>query len=404
MQPQRTQEADMGSRFQLRITLLIACAVLLAAPATAQNVTVGDDEALSIKGFINVTLFAQDQKFSFGNGSNAEFPAPPEAATDPWFIDGDVRNSRLTLAWGGPKLENEWKLNGVMDFHGGFNGTGAFSDEQPTPRLRLAYLDLVKGKTTWRFGQAWSPIFGNIAQSYSHVAFPLGYGGGGQIGWRFPGIFMYRDTTGADSKVKTKLTAAIMSNSWNGPGDNLSSGSAGEASFGPQVELRYDWEAKSWSAYVVGHYDQKDMSGAGASAPDDSLDGTAIQVGAKWRSGKFSVQGNLYEGKAIGSLFGNITQFADITGWGGWVQGGYDFNKRWSGYLFYGIDDPDDDDVLTNVGATGRTLNSMYVASVMYNLSRYGFNVEYLHDTLESGPDGTETDGNQIAASFIYKF
>ena len=213
----------MSSRIRFRLPLLIACVLLVATAASAQNVTVGDGETLTIKGFINVSLFAQDQKFSFGNGTNAEFPAPPEATNDPWMLDGDVRNSRLTLAWGGPKLENEWKLNGVleMDFHGGFNGTGAFSDEQPIPRLRLAYMDLVKGKTTWRFGQAWTPLFGNVAQSYSHVAFPLGYGGGGNIGWRFPGVFMYRDTTGADAKIKTKLSAAVMSGSWNGPGDNL---------------------------------------------------------------------------------------------------------------------------------------------------------------------------------------
>lgn len=396
----------MRSGIQLRVPLLFICALFVATGVLAQNVTVGDDEALSIKGFINVSLFAQDQKFSFGNGTNAEFPTPPEAETDPWFIDGDVRNTRLTLAWGGPKLENDYKLNGVVeiDFHGGFNGTSAFADEQATPRMRLAYLDLVKGKTTWRFGQAWSPVFGNIPASYSHVAFPLGYGGGGVIGWRFPGVFMYRDTTGADSKIKTKLTAGIMSGSWNGPGDVTSSGSAGEASFGPQVEVRYDWEAKNWSLYAAGHYDQKDLSGAGAEKPDDSLDGTAIEVGAKWRAGAFSVQGNAYQGTAVAHIFGNITQFGDVSGWGAWTQLGYDFNKRWTGYVYYGVDDPDDEDVFESIGAAGRTHNEMYVLSLMYNVGRYGFNVEWLHDTLESGLAATETDGNQIAASVIYKF
>jgi hypothetical protein len=396
----------MSSRIQFRVPLLIACVLLVAAAASAQNVTVGDDETLSIKGFINVTLFAQDQKFSFGQGQNAEFPAPPEQVDDPWILDGDVRNSRLTLAWGGPKLENDYKVNGVveLDFHGGFNGTGAFSDEQPTPRLRLAYLDLVKGKNTFRFGQAWTPIFGNVAQSYSHVGFPLGYGGGGQIGWRFPGVFWYRDMTGTDSKIKTKFTAAVMSGSWNGPGDNTSSGSAGEASFGPQVEARYDWETKTWGLYVAGHYDKKDLTGAGSAHPNDSLDGTALEVGGKWRSGPFSVTANVYQGKAIGQIFGNITQFADISGWGGWAQLGYDFNKRWTGYFFYGMDDPNDDDVIKGVGNAGRTMNTMYVASLMYNLSRYGFNLEYLYDTLESGPSSTKTNGTQIATSFIYKF
>lgn len=395
----------MVSRFQVRVLLVIGI-LLVAGMAAAQNVSVGDDETLKISGFINVTLFAQDQKFAFGNGQNAEFPVPPEAEVDRWFMDGDVRNTRLTLAWGGPKLENEVKLNGVveMDFHGGFNGTGAFSDEQPTPRLRLAYMDLVRGKNTWRIGQAWSPMFGNFATSYSHVGFPLGYGSAGDVGWRFPGIFFYRDMSAADATVKSKFTAAVMSGSWSGPGDNLSSGSAGEASFGPQIELRYDWTGKTWGTYVVGHYDNKDLSGAGAEAADDSLDGTAIEFGANYKTGAFSIKGNAYYGTAIGQQFAHITQFGDITGWGGWVQLGYDFTPRWTGYLFYGMDDPDDDDVFAAVGNSGRTQNTMAVASVMYNLSRYGFNLEWMIDELESGTSATKTRGNQIAASFIYKF
>lgn len=386
--------------------LLTICILLVAGPASAQNVTVGDDQTLSIKGFINVSLFAQDQRFAFGNGTNAQFPVPPQTEVDEWILDGDVRNTRLTLAWGGPKLENEMKINGVieMDFHGGFNGTGAFSDEQPTPRLRLAYFDLVKGKNTWRFGQAWSPIFGNFATSYSHVAFPLGYGGAGDIGWRFPGIFYYRDISEADAPIKTKFTAAVMSGSWNGPGDNLNSGSAGEATFGPQVELRFDWAAKAWSAYVVGHYDQKDLSGAGASRPDDDLDGTALEIGAKYKTGAFSIQGNAYYGKAIGHQFGQITQFGDIASWAGWVQLGYDFTPRWSGYVFYGMDDPDDDDVLAALGEAGRLQNTMSALSVMYNVGRYGFNAEWIMAELESGSAATKTDGNQLALSFIYKF
>lgn len=396
----------MRVKFVTAAVVLAICTFLVPGLALAQNVTVGDGESLTIKGFINVSLFAQDQKFSFGNGTNAEFPTPPEGTTDPWMLDGDVRNSRLTLAWGGPKLENEWKLNGVleMDFHGGFNGTGAFSDEQPTPRLRLAYLDLVKGKTTFRIGQAWTPLFGNVAQSYSHVAFPLGYGGGGDIGWRFPGVFMYRDTTREGSTVKTKLSAAIMSGSWSGPGDNLNSGSAGETSFGPQLELRYDWETKDWGMYVVGHYDKKDLTGAGAAQPNDSLDGRALEFGLKWRSGPVSMQGNIYHGTAMGNNFAAITQFGDISGWGGWAQVGYDFNKRWAGYVFIGTDDPNDDDVLAAIGNAGRVANTMYAASLMYNLSRYGFGLEYLHDVLETGPTATKTSGNQISTSFIYKF
>ena len=38
-------------------------------------------------------------------------------------------------------------------------------------------------------------MFGETPVSLTHIAFPLGYGASGKIGWRFPGIFLYHDLT-----------------------------------------------------------------------------------------------------------------------------------------------------------------------------------------------------------------
>ena len=403
-----TEARKITSPMPLVAAIATLCLLTWSAAAIAQDVQLGGKAKLTIKGFISATYFAQNQNFAFGNGQNAEFPLPPEFSTDKWFFDGDVRNTRLTLAFTGPEVK-KLKFGATLeaDFFGGFNGAGAFSDEQPNPRLRLAFIDVIRGKTTFRLGQQWSPLFGNVPKSLTHVAFPLGYGSAGDVGWRFPGLYIYHNLGAADASVKKKVSFAVMRGSWSGPGNNLDSGSAGNASFGPQIELRFDFNGKTggsgaWGFYVVGHWDEKDLSGANATAPNDSLNGTAVEIGASYSQGAFSIQGNAYTGTAIGQQFGHITQFGDISGWGAWIQPGVKFNSELSGYLFFGLDDPDDADVFA--AGQSRLKNQMIAASVQWASGPYAFGVEWLHATLTSGAAGTKTDGDQISASAMYKF
>jgi hypothetical protein len=393
------------ARMRFRASVLVFSLLGWSVVVSAQNVSTGA-EGLTVKGFVNATAFLENQNFTFGNGQNAEFPNPPQTKTDRWFLDGDVRNTRLTLSFAGPKLDNDMKVGATVeaDFFGGFNGTGGFSNAQEIPRLRLGYVDLVRGKTTIRIGQAWSPMFGNVALSYSHIAFPLGYGAAGDVGWRFPGLYIYHDVS-----PSMKFTLGVFRNTWNGPGNNVDSGSAGQASTLPQIEARVDWNGKkganTWSSYVVGHVDKKDLSGAGVKSANDSLTGWAAEFGAKLTSGAFMIQGNAYTGKAIGQQFGQISQFGDIKSWGAWAQGGYSFTKRWAGYVFVGMDKPKKADVIA--AKQPRSKNQMVVPSLMYNVGPYGFNVEWLHDrvtTVAATGAETNTKGDQIAASVIYKF
>lgn len=401
----------MDSRIR-RTAVAVAVASALALPgvASAGEVKTGTAEGLTVKGFIIATLFMNDANFAFSNGQAAEWPTA-ERSTDEWTLGGDVRNTRVTLAFNGPDAAN-MKFGGTIefDFFGGFNATGAFSDEQQTPRLRLAYVDVTRGKTTFRVGQAWSPMFGYVPASPAHVAFPLGYGTG-KIGWRFPGLFVYHDFGGSDT-LKTKLSLAMMRGSWDTPGNNLNDNGAGEAGT-PQFEARLDFTGKNWSAFIVGHYDSKDCDGPGDSLPnacagttDDSLDGTAVQAGAKFNVGAFSLQLQGYTGTAVGNQFAAITQFGDISSKGGWIQGSYKFNPNWAGHLFYALDDPDDDDVIAAGGSRGK--NEQIAASVMYSNGPYVLGVEWLNASLTpasiSGPSPSSIDGNQVSFSVWYKF
>lgn len=390
-----------------------------AAPPPAPTVNTANKGTLTVKGFVIASLYAQDANFAFGNGQSAEFPTG-EYSTDKTTYGGDVRNTRLTLDWKGPEVANGAKFGGLveMDFFGGFTG-GAFTDEQPNPRLRLAYVDVTKGDTTIRIGQAWSPFFGNVPASPTHVAFPLGYGSAGMVGWRFPGLFVYHNFS-----KNTKLTLAAMRGSWNDSSVTFGNG-AGESGT-PQLEARLDFAAGPLNLYVVGHYDQKDCNLVGDTSSNvcgygytkDTLDGTAVEVGAKATFGKFSLAGNVYQGTAIGNQFGHITQFADISGWGGWLQGSLKFTPQWSANLFYGMEKPDSGDVFASIAPPGtgvaraRGENEMIAASVVYSSGPYVFGVEWLNDKVtmagktSAGLEASDISytGNQLSFSAWYKF
>jgi len=421
----------------VRVTVLAACAVFWVASMRAQA---PPGEGLVIRGFISATMFAQDQNFAFGNGQNTEWPVPPEFTKDRWFYGGDVRNTRLIFAFNGPKVAptSDWRVGALLeaDFFGGFNGTGAFSGQQPTPRLRLAYADIGNGRTTIRIGQFWSPLFGlssNAATnvlpvSTSHLAFPLGYGSG-LPGWRFPGIFLYQALTPKSAPVNAELQLAVMRGSWDrcfggtangecstGTNSNINELSAGNAGF-PQVEARLNLSGKvengTWGVYAVGHWDQKDLSGANASTRNDKLDGKIGEFGARLQLGGFLIHGAVYTSKAAGQQFTALTQFGDIKSTGGWAQIGYDFTPNWGLYGFYALDDPKDKDAIRAAPTSARLKNEIWTGMLRWKTGPYALGLEYLNAKLDSrGPatppaTGTvqlKTKGNELALSVLYNF
>ena len=379
----------------------------------AQNVSTGGKETLKIKGFISTTFFGQNQGFGFGNGQNAEWATAPEYTDNRWFFGGDIRNTRLTMVFNGPEITNDWKVGGVLEFDafGGFNGAGAFSAEQPTPRVRLAYLDVVKDNFTLRLGQAWTPLFGNVPVSLSHIAFPLGYGNAGDVGWRFPGIYLYYKFASEGSSTSFDIAGAAFEGSWSGPGNNVNFETAGNSG-SPQFEVRLNLESKFsggtvFKAYVVGHYDSKNLNGINAPTTS-SLTGTAGEFGASVNTNGFLLQGNVYTGKNIGQQFGQITQIqavnSDLSSTGGWAQIGYAFPSGWGIYGFYGTESVDKAQALAAIGNGARLKNNLFDFMLRYETGPFGMGLEYLQSTLTYGPAESTTTGKQIALSAIYHF
>jgi len=388
---------------------LAVLAALVSSALSAQTVSIGKDMSLVFRGFLSATAFAQDQDFMFGNGQNAEWPVPPETTVDRWFGGADVRNTRLGLVFNGPCIGGAWRVNGniEMDFFGGNNGTGAFAGQQPVPRLRLGYIEVTNGSTTIQIGEQWSLLWGNLPVSVAHLAFPLGWAGGGLIGWRYPGIFFGQKLTPKDAPVAVDVQVAVLSGNWNGPDATTNFDTAGNGSW-PQVELRFNVSGKAgdvaWSGYVVGHVDEKDLSGPGDSEPNDKLTGSAVEIGAKAQIGPVLVQGNVYSGHAIGQEFASINQFGRIQSDGAWAQVGYDFTPHWGLYGFWGFDDPKDSDVLSAFGDAARLKNVMYAGMFRWRSGPFSVGLEYLHAKLTSGPDRTPTNGQQLSLSGLFNF
>src|SRR5438445_10319890 len=127
----------------MRSTLLCWLAVVaaLSTPALAQDVKTTQGVSITLRGIVDATFFADDALFQLGGGQKANYVV---AERPKWVHGGDARNTRFTVALAGPEVSKGWRGNATaeLDFFGTFVGAGAFSDEQPQPRLRLAYADL----------------------------------------------------------------------------------------------------------------------------------------------------------------------------------------------------------------------------------------------------------------------
>jgi hypothetical protein len=416
--------------------LLAAVLSTPTVPALAQQpspeVRGGAQSSLTLRGFVNAVAFLQDAAFGSGNGGNAAW-VTNDPTTNQWILSGDVRATRVGIDFRGPPIGGGWSGGGSVeiDFFGGFPGAGATSDEQPVPRLRIAFADLTRGGTTLRIGQFWNPLFGYVPVSVTQLAFPPGIGSAGIVGWRFPGIFVYQNLTDAQAPVRAQLQLAALRGSWDGPGANLDHLSAGETSGFPQLQGRLELSGRAtgglaWGAYAVGHYDRKDLRpyGTDAVAPGqaETLEGSAVAAGLRLVPGPLTLHGNIYTGRAIGQNLGHITQFGDIRGWGGWAQAGFAFTPSINGWFFYGIDNPDTDDVRATIAAPldqpgfrergARTQNQRLTALLRYSSGPYHIGVEWLRaetdwSTRALGQPGFQDrtrTGNQYALGVVYSF
>jgi hypothetical protein len=84
--------------------------------------------------------------------------------------------------------------------------------------------------------------------------------------------------------------------------------------------------------------------------------------------------------------------------------------ENWSAWLFFGMDDPDDDDVRTEIPGDGRLRNQTTSALVRYSMGPYALGVEWMQARTDwalqgsSLAESTRRTANQFALSVFYAF
>ena len=126
--------------FRRRFAGAALLGLLLPIQMHAQEVKAGSPVSVTVRGILSASFFAQDALFGLGNGQKAQY-VQEDFTDDEWWHGGDARSMRLTLGITAPDVIGDWRANGTfeMDFFGPFASGGNFGDEQPLPRLRLAY-------------------------------------------------------------------------------------------------------------------------------------------------------------------------------------------------------------------------------------------------------------------------
>jgi hypothetical protein len=400
---------------QIQMQASAPAPVAVPAPSSAPTFTSAPGLSLAFHGFIDATAFSQSRSYTFGNGQNAEYPVPGSGGS----LSGvDIRNTRFMVDLTGAKVAGDWTGGAhlEMDFFGGNNGTGAYAQQQPIPRLRQAYMVLSNPTTgsTIKIGQQWDLMFplDDLPDSLSHIAFPLGYGAG-VIGWRFPGITWQQDLNHGSTGPAWQLSVGAFEGSWNGPGSTTNYLTAGNAGFRPQLEAKLRVEQKGqWMLFAAAHYSQIDLAGVGGQEPtpvERSFTSTAYELGGSWTPGQWIFKSVLYKGNGIGQIFGDLSQFGDIADTGGFGSVGYRFTPNWSANATYAMSKPDTKDVTTWLGhgSTGLLKSRQVAGNIQYSVGDYAFALEWIHNMLNTTTNGinrTSTSGNQVDLSAFYKF
>lgn len=440
----------MGIKVLVTATFLAWAAPAVAqAPAKEAPKSPPSPFTFAFKGFISGSLYAQDAVL-LGAGQGALIAAEaggptgvrPQPAHDRLVLAGDVRQSRLNFSVKGPAVLGGAIPTGVveLDFFGGYSG-GNFGDESVFPRLRLAYIDAAWPSSTLRVGQFHNLVIGFLPASAGHIGFPYAYGSG-LVGWRSPGVtFLHKRSMG---NVNVELGLQMNRNSWN---DAIAAGGSGQAvcgsdqappaqncapygmSFGeaglPQFEARVAltsgtrpaawplFPAGDWAIFLSGHWDQKDISGVGASSPGGELTTLVAQGGARASIGPVHLMVHGWMGKNAGSLLGNLIQtqsataFKDVNAFGAFAQVGYSLTDQLAVWAYLGTERPDE--VQAIEAKFSRLQNTTATGMISYKDGPYALGLEWIHYwTRHNNAAAPQLSGtvsaNQVISSVTYFF
>jgi hypothetical protein len=306
-------------------------------------------------------------------------------------FNATLRESRFGLRYE-HKIFNDAKLTGVFEFDL-MGGKPAFPNAVNADifRVRLAYGRIDWANDSLEAGQDWAVFAPLNPTSLASYGIP-GFSTSGNLWNRMPQI-RYEHREGEKSKLI--FTAALLDPN---AGDNSGNPAfrvigLGERGSLPAFETRLGFttpsHGKESSSGVSGHYSRLlgvigDPDGASLRSPIDSY---GVNADANvWLSSGFRITGEVFHGRALGILSGNIAQSAvviagrarGINSTGGWFElhgeapTGYQGSlKNLSMNLGYGIENNRDEDLLVGMRKRNQTymINSQYKFSPNFTLA-----------------------------------
>jgi len=293
----------------------------------------------------------------------------------------NARHSRIGVKIGGGEFGDNGQVNGLieMDFAGGFPNSGTAA-RQPIPRLRHAWVELVKPSWSLRLGQDWGLISGPFPSTASFVV----GAGKGNLWMRFPQI---KFTTG-----KGRVKAAFSVNrpiAGNIKYDDFAGGDFdvvgdGERSGRPWFMGRLWINCKRGGVSVMGHVGWEKIINTAVS--DDMTSSYSVAAEGRLAMGKIALTAKGFTGKNLNTYLGGIFQGYRVQGneiigirsTGGWAQAKLSLSPTLSSTVGGGLEAINEDDLVDNM----RSKNSWFFMNLAKKVSsRVTFMVEAEHLT-----------------------
>lgn len=327
----------------------------------------------------------------------------PDAEGEPSF-HLDVKSSRFGLNGSGPDvclgacLASKFKLE--VDFQGAF-----VTENKASVLLRHAYWELRGPRFSVLAGQTWDVI---SPLNPGMLMYTVGWGGG-NIGYR-RAQFRGELTAGPEARrltVQASLNSDIVT-------DFAGSATAQcDHSDWPVAEARAAVglgrpKALRAAVGVSGHYGQQRFDWEPFNPGfDKSIETWSVNIDAQVQvPGVLSLSGEWFTGKNLGAYLGGILQGVTcestrkaLPSTGGWIDLGFRPMAGVQSHLGFGIDDPDETDL---VKPTARTYNRFVFANVTRNVSdQLVAGVEVSHWRTEFVGQST---GQSLHVNFMTKY
>jgi hypothetical protein len=278
-------------------------------------------------------------------------------------VGATVRQSRLGLQVSAVRaLGAQVSGHFQFDFVGGQQPSAA-GRTSPLMRVRIASIRMDWAHVGLLIGQDWTLLAPQTPTSYAAMGVPL-FGYSGNLWFRAPQVRLTAETSW---KAHLGIQAAVLA-----PMQPLAQGAVSTQPDSAERSGRPTVEGRAYLAWGTGDL-ASEIGVAGhagwlATGGDSLLQSEAVSLDGRVALGAHLViSGEAFSGQALGAFAGGVAQNLGLGGvpvraQGGWVQVDIRPRSGWQVGGGYGIDDPNDEDLLLS----GRGRNVTYAAHLIW--------------------------------------